>query len=50
MVRSKASGYGRESSMDTLKEFGRFKAIRFPSGEGLPPSWFAVAEVFADPA
>lgn len=47
--RAKASGYGRESSVETLKEFGRLKAIRFPSGEGRPPSWFAVTKVFSDP-
>jgi acyl-CoA reductase-like NAD-dependent aldehyde dehydrogenase len=45
---TKASGYGRESAMQTLKEYGRLKTIRFPSGEGQPPSWAAVNEVFGN--
>lgn len=44
----KGSGYGRESAMQTLKEFGQLKTIRFPSGEGQPPSWAAVNEIFGD--
>lgn len=42
---TKASGYGREHSLDTLREFGRLKATRTPNGEGAIPHWFAVDEV-----
>jgi acyl-CoA reductase-like NAD-dependent aldehyde dehydrogenase len=42
---TKASGYGREHSLDTLREFGRLKATRTPSGEGPISRWFAVDEV-----
>jgi acyl-CoA reductase-like NAD-dependent aldehyde dehydrogenase len=42
---TKASGYGREHSVDTLREFGRFKAVRTPNGEGPVPRWFAVEEL-----
>jgi len=44
---AKASGYGREHAMQTLREFGRSKAIRMPSGEGQIPRWFAVDEVLS---
>lgn len=39
---TKASGYGREHSVDTLREFGRLKAVRTPNGNGEIPRWFAV--------
>jgi acyl-CoA reductase-like NAD-dependent aldehyde dehydrogenase len=42
---TKASGYGREHALQTLREYGRSKAIRMPSGEGQIPQWFAVSEV-----
>lgn len=42
---TKASGYGREHSLDTLREFGRLKATRTPNGEGTISRWFAVDEV-----
>jgi acyl-CoA reductase-like NAD-dependent aldehyde dehydrogenase len=42
---TKASGYGREHSVDTLREFGRFKAIRTPNGEGQIPRWPVVDEL-----
>jgi acyl-CoA reductase-like NAD-dependent aldehyde dehydrogenase len=42
---TKASGFGREHSVDTLREFGRMKAIRTPNGEGPVPRWFAVDEL-----
>jgi len=44
---AKASGYGREHAMQTLREFGRSKAIRMPSGEGKIPQWFAVKDVLS---
>lgn len=43
---TKHSGFGREHSIETLREFGSPKMIRFPSGRGAPPSWRAVDEVF----
>jgi acyl-CoA reductase-like NAD-dependent aldehyde dehydrogenase len=44
---AKASGYGREHAMQTLREYGRSKAIRMPSGEGPIPEWFAAGEVLS---
>jgi acyl-CoA reductase-like NAD-dependent aldehyde dehydrogenase len=35
----KGSGFGRENSPETLKEFVRAKNIRFPSGHGKVPTW-----------
>ncbi|WP_063838342.1 aldehyde dehydrogenase family protein [Saccharothrix sp. ST-888] len=43
---TKHSGYGREHSIETLKEFGYAKAIRTPSGLGSIPSWRAVTDIF----
>ncbi|MFG2781348.1 aldehyde dehydrogenase family protein [Streptomyces prunicolor] len=40
------SRFGREHSIETLREFGSTKMISFPSGRGTPPSWRAVDEVF----
>ncbi len=31
---TKASGFGREHTMDTLREFTYAKTLRIPSGEG----------------
>lgn len=42
---AKMSGYGREHAIQTLKEFGRAKAVRSPSGEGAVPRWSAVDEL-----
>ena len=42
----KHSGYGREHSIDTLKEFSAAKMIRFPSGLAPVPSWRAVTDIF----
>jgi acyl-CoA reductase-like NAD-dependent aldehyde dehydrogenase len=42
---TKSSGYGREHCVDTLREFGRLKAIRTPNGEGRVPRWFAVDDL-----
>lgn len=39
------SGYRREHSSDSLKEFGRPKSVRFPSGTGKIPEWSGVADV-----
>lgn len=36
---NKASGFGRERSLETLHEFGRSKAVRYPSGIGELPQW-----------
>jgi acyl-CoA reductase-like NAD-dependent aldehyde dehydrogenase len=41
---TKASGYGREHAVQTLREFARAKAIRVPSGQGDVPQWFAARE------
>jgi len=41
---TKASGYGREHAVQTLREFARPKAIRVPSGQGPVPRWFAGQE------
>ncbi len=35
----KASGFGRESSVDALLDFTRTKSVRLPSGRGPVPSW-----------
>ncbi|GMA87024.1 hypothetical protein GCM10025868_22740 [Angustibacter aerolatus] len=35
----KGSGFGRENSLDTLKEFVRAKNVRFPSGRSPIPTW-----------
>ena len=35
----KGSGYGREYSAETLREFVRAKNVRFPSGRGDVPTW-----------
>jgi acyl-CoA reductase-like NAD-dependent aldehyde dehydrogenase len=35
----KASGFGRENAVETLREFVRSKNIRFPSGRGEVPAW-----------
>lgn len=35
----KASGFGRENAIETLREFVRSKNVRFPSGRGEIPTW-----------
>jgi acyl-CoA reductase-like NAD-dependent aldehyde dehydrogenase len=35
----KASGFGRDGAVETLREFVRSKSIQFPSGRGTLPSW-----------
>jgi len=35
----KGSGFGRENSPETLREFVRAKNVRFPSGRGPLPTW-----------
>jgi acyl-CoA reductase-like NAD-dependent aldehyde dehydrogenase len=42
---TKASGYGREHCIDTLKEFGYLKTVRMPSGRGEVPRWSAATEI-----
>jgi acyl-CoA reductase-like NAD-dependent aldehyde dehydrogenase len=42
---TKYSGYGREHAIETLKEFSYTKMVRFPSGLGTIPSWWAIAEI-----
>ena len=36
---TKASGFGREHSIETLHDYGRSKAVRIPSGIGPIPQW-----------
>ena len=43
---TKHSGYGREHAIETLREFGYTKMVRFPSGLGTIPSWRAVNDIF----
>jgi acyl-CoA reductase-like NAD-dependent aldehyde dehydrogenase len=43
---TKHSGYGREHAIETLREFGYTKMVRFPSGLGTIPSWRAVDDIF----
>jgi hypothetical protein len=42
----KGSGYGRQHAIQTLREFGYTKMMRFPSGLGATPSWRGVNEIF----
>lgn len=41
----KASGYGREHAVETIREFARSKAIRMPSGIGPIPEWRPVRDI-----
>lgn len=43
---AKHSGYGREHTIETLKEFTRRKSIRFPSGQGKEQNWPNVSDIF----
>lgn len=43
---TKRSGYGRENSIETLREFGTVKTIRFPSGLAPVQSWRAIPDIF----
>ena len=43
---AKETGYGREHSIDTLKEWCRAKVITQPSGFGEMPRWRAVKEIY----
>lgn len=47
---AKHTGFGREHCLDTLKEFGRLKTVRHPSGLGRIPNWSAVDEIFGPAA
>jgi len=42
---TKASGYGREHTVATLKEFGRQKVMIMPSGLGDLPTWQGATDV-----
>lgn len=42
---TKASGYGREHAVETIREFVRSKSVRMRSGLGEVPRWSAVDEV-----
>lgn len=42
---AKASGYGREHTIETLKEYGRVKLVSIPTGLRDIPQWHAVADV-----
>jgi acyl-CoA reductase-like NAD-dependent aldehyde dehydrogenase len=42
---TKSSGYGREHTSDTLKEFGRVKLITMISGLGEIPNWNACSDL-----
>lgn len=44
----KNSGYGREHTLETIKEFGKTKTVRIPTGIGEIPEWFAVTDVFSE--
>ncbi len=41
----KASGYGREHTIETLKEYGRVKLVSMPTGLRDIPQWQAIADV-----
>ena len=43
---TKHSGYGREHSPETLAEFGRSKTFRMASGNGTPPRWPVLEQIF----
>ncbi len=45
----KASGYGREHALETIREFTRSKAIRMPSGIGPIPAWRPVRRIGSRP-
>jgi acyl-CoA reductase-like NAD-dependent aldehyde dehydrogenase len=42
----KHSGYGREHTLETLREWTYTKTLRLPYGEGAIPEWNAISEVF----
>lgn len=42
---AKASGYGREHTLETLKEYGRVKLVSMPSGLRDIPVWTGVTDV-----
>lgn len=44
---TRQSGYGRVHGPDTLREFGRTKSVRLPSGIAPIPRWAAVDDVLA---
>ena len=44
----KKSGYGREHAIETLKDYGTVKMIRFPSGLGKIPLWHGVTDIYGE--
>jgi hypothetical protein len=42
---AKASGYGREHAIETMREFTRTKNVRTVSGRGPVPAWSAASEL-----
>jgi acyl-CoA reductase-like NAD-dependent aldehyde dehydrogenase len=44
---TKHSGYGREHTLETLREWTYTKTLRLPFGEGDIPQWDALSDVFA---
>lgn len=45
---TKKSGFGREHSAETLREFGYSKTLRIPSGDGKVPQWDGAVAVTSD--
>ncbi|KAL1846911.1 hypothetical protein Plec18167_001545 [Paecilomyces lecythidis] len=45
---AKETGYGREHCIETLRSWGRAKAIKQPSGLGTVPSWRGVQDIFGE--
>lgn len=45
---AKHSGYGREHSIETLREWSRAKAIHTVSGAGEVPTWRVVNDIFGE--
>lgn len=45
---NRASGYGREHAIETLREFQKTKAVRLPSGLVSVPRWSGAAAAIAD--
>lgn len=44
---NKASGYGREHAVETLREYSRTKSVRFPSGVAPMPVWSGARDASA---
>jgi hypothetical protein len=44
---TKHSGYGREHTLETLREWTYTKTLRLPFGEGDIPQWDALSDVLS---